>query len=206
MLIQKIHRFYILIGILLYAILFIYWRDSISFFNTVNVFVFASYAFILSFCLNKDESFYTNRNLIAITFLYSITFVILYMQLSDYYIGNTFIFSESDARYYERYSFIMKDLSFSDALEYISRYWGYDDWGAPMFMALMLKIVPSKLFVNFCYIVMNTIGAYCLFYIGKSIMSKQYAFIGTLSYAISSYSIFFMSCFWKEQKVIMKGM
>ena len=49
---------------------------------------------------------------------------------------------------------------------------------------------------------MNTIGAYCLFYIGKSIMSKQYAFICTLSYAISSYSIFFMSCFLKEETMI----
>ena len=202
MLLSKILKSYILIGILLYAILFIYWRDSISFFNTINVFVFASYAFTLSFCLNKDESFYTNRNLIAITFLYSITFVILYMQLSDYYIGNTFIFSESDARYYERYSFIMKDLSFSDALEYISRYWGYDDWGAPMFMALMLKIVPSKLFVNFCYVMMNTIGAVCLFSIGKSIMSKQYAFFGTLAYSLSSYTMFFVSSYLKEEIMV----
>lgn len=202
MMLYKIHRSYILIGILLYAILFIYWRDSISFFNTINVFVFASYAFTLSFCLNKDESFYTNRNLIAITFLYSFIFVSVYIQLSDYYMGNSFMFSEADSRYYERYSFVMKDLSFPDAIEYISRYWGYDDWGASMAMALMLKIVPLKLFVNLCYILMNTIGACCLFYIGKSIMSKQYAFIGCLVYAISSYSLFFMSCFLKEEIMV----
>ena len=90
-------------------------------------------------------------------------------------------------------------MNFDDALAYISHRWQYDDWGAPMSMAFILKLVPSKVFLNFCYVLMNTVSAYFLFDIAKRLMMVQYAYVATLVYAISSYSIFFQGCFLKEE-------
>jgi hypothetical protein len=97
----------------------------------------------------------------------------------------------------------MKDMGFVEALNYISN-WDYDDWGAPMSMAFILKIVPSKLFLNFCYILMNTLTALLMFDIGKLIgMSKKYAYMAALAYSIASYSMFMMGTFLKEETFVL---
>ncbi len=198
-LLYKTFKTYILVGSLLYLFLLAYWYNYISFYNLLNVTVFASYAGILYFSCNKPDSFYTSSRLCTTVFLYSIVVVSSYMVMSDYYTGNTFLFSTNDARIYEKYSFHIKDLSFEEAFSYISRILNYEDWGAPMTMAFILKIIPSKIFLNCCYVIMNTISAFCLFDIGKSIMSKQYAFIAVLTYTISSYALYFCGTFLKEE-------
>ncbi len=205
MLLNKVIRIYILIGIVLYAILFIYWNDSISYFNGQNVFTFACYAFLLWVSANMPKEFYTSRRLGITVFVYSLFFVAMYILMSDYYMGNTFLFSEADARKYEKISTELYNMNPSEWISYLNTYkrWGADDWGAPVSMAIMLKIVPSKLFINFCYILMNTIGAICLFNIGKSIMNRQYAYMATISYSLSSYSLFFMGCGLKEEIMVL---
>ena len=204
MLLKETIKYYILIGIALYVILLIYWTDSISYFNLLNIFTFASYAFLLWTSANQPEEFYISRRLGITVFFYSLFFVGMYMLLSDYYMGNTFLFSEVDARTYEKMSRHLYNMSPSDWISYlrINKRWGFDDWGAPVSMALMLKMVPSKLFINFCYILMNTIGAICLFNIGKCMMIKQYAYMASVSYALSSYSMFFMGCGLKEEIMV----
>jgi len=49
---------------------------------------------------------------------------------------------------------------------------------------------------------MNTLNAIFLFNIGKSVMSRQYAYLASLTYAISSYSVFFMGCGLKEEILV----
>lgn len=198
-LLRKFCLSYLGIGISLYVFLFAYWGIGADVFNMVNVITLLAYGIFIWLSCNKPDDYYSNRRLCLTVFIYSVIFVLLFWQVSDNYTGNTFLFSERDARKYERYSMVMKDMNFNDALKYISHIWKYDDWGAPMSMAFILKIVPSKAFLNFCYMLMNTVAAYCLFDIAKRIMMVQYAYIATLIYAISSYSIFFQGCFLKEE-------
>ena len=197
---SKMIRAYLLIGLTSYVIIFLYWLNSVNFYNVLNVTTFLSYVYLLWICVDKDEEYFSNRRLWLTIFVYSIVFVSLYLLLSYYYNGNTFLFSYQDAKMYERYSFRMKDMGFTDAVSYISKIWGFDDWGAPMSMALILKFVPSKLFVNFCYVVMNAASGLLLYGIGKMIkMSKKYAYMAALSYSIASYSMFVMGSFLKEE-------
>ena len=201
------NRAYLLVGVLLYAILAVYWGSHIGtygYYNILNVLVFCSYSFVLWNSCGKSEYFYTESRLALTVFTYSLVFVGLYMLLSHYYTGNTFIFSEADARNYERTSFAIKDMSFGQAIDYIvyQRGWTFEDWGAPMTMGFVLKMIPSKLFLNFFYVLLNTIGALLLFRIGKKLMSAQYAYMSSLTHAISSYSMFFMGVFLKEEIMV----
>lgn len=201
---SKVIQTYVIIGVVLYLVIFLYWFNSVNPYNILNITVFLSYAYMLWICVNKEESYFTNRRLWFTVFLYSLVFVFLYLLLSYYYSGDSYVFSLIDARIYERQSFRMKDMGFLEALNYISHRADYDDWGAPMIMALILKIIPSKLFLNFCYVLMNTMTAIMLFDIGKIIgMSKKYAYIAALSNTIASYTLFMMGTFLKEEIFIM---
>ena len=198
--INRIIQSYFVIGVALYLIIFFYWLDSFNYYNILNVATLLSYTYLLWISINKEEDYFTNRRLWLTVLVYSFVMVGLFLQMSYFYTGNTFLFSEGDARLYERASFLLKDKGFVEALALLSRGATYDDWGAPMSMAFLLKIVPNKLFVNICYILMNVIGALCLFSIGRNIkMSRKYAYMAALSYAISSYSIFFIGSFLKEE-------
>ena len=109
------------------------------------------------------------------------------------------MFSEMDAKAYLRQSSHLVNVPLSQYLVYLKSIgWGYDDWGAPVAQSFLLTIVPSKLFVNFGYVVMGTIGACALFDIGRSIMQVKYAYIASLSYSIASYSLFFCCSYLKE--------
>lgn len=201
-LLRKFCLSYLGIGISLYVFLLAYWGVGADVFNMVNVITLLAYGFLIWLSCNKHDDFYSGSRLCLVVFIYSVIFVLLFWLVSDYYTGNTFLFSERDARKYERYSMAMKDMDFDEAWLYISHRWNYDDWGAPMSMAFILKLVPSKVFLNFCYVLMNTISACCLFDIAKRVMMVQYAYISTLVYAISSYSIFFQGCFLKEEIMV----
>ena len=202
-LLDKTIRAYIGLGVILYAILFICWENSISWYNTLNVFTFATYAFLLWTSTNRPEEYYTSKRLAITVFMYSVIFVVLYMMMSDYYTGDTFLFSESDARAYEKYSFTLLDLPVDKWTSFLEkRGWGFDDWGAPISQSLALHLLPFKLFVNFCYIMLNTAGSVLLFKIGRQIMMRSYAYIASLTYAIASYSIFFMGSYLKEEIMV----
>lgn len=201
---SKMIRAYLFIGLTTYLIILLYWLNSVNLYNILNTTVCLSYAYMLWTCVNKDENYFTNRRLWLTVFLYSMIFVSLFLLLSYYYTGNTFLFSYIDARVYEQYSFRMKDMGFIEAIHYISQIWNYDDWGGVMSMAFILKIVPSKLFLNFCYVLMNTATALLLFDTGKMIgMSKKYAYMASLSYSIASYSLFMIGTFLKEETFIL---
>lgn len=197
---SKMIRAYLFIGLTAYLIIFLYWLNSINLYNILNMVTFLSYAYLLWMCVNKEEDYFTNRRLGITVCVYSLIFVSLYLLLSYYYTDNTFLFSYRDARVYEQLSFQMKDMSLPEAFNYISDVWRYDDWGAPISMAIILKIVPSKLFVNFCYILMNTIIALLMCDMGKMLgISRKYSYIAALAFSIASYSLFIMGSFLKEE-------
>lgn len=195
----KLIRSYIAIGLVLYLFIFFYWLDSVNYYNILNVAALLSYAYLLWACIDKDDEYFSNRRLWLTVFLYSSLFVGLYLQMSELYGGN-FIQNMGDGKAYARLTNRMKDMSGIEALTYISHVWGYDDWGAPMTMAFIFKIIPSKIFLNFCYILMNSVSALWLFSIGKTLnMSKKYAYMAALTYSIASYTLFFLGSFLKEE-------
>ena len=203
LLIGRITRSYVISGLTLYFIIIFYWLDSVNYYNILNIITLLTYAYLLWTCINKEESYFTNTRLWLTVFAYTFVFTIFYLQMCLFYTGNNFLFSEFDARVYERHAFLMKDMDFGDALIYISDIWRYDDWGAPVSMAYLLKIAPHKLFVNFCYVVMNSLSALFLFSIGRTLkMTRKYAYMSALSYAIASYTIFFLGSFLKEEILI----
>ena len=199
LLISKITRSYFVMGLILYPIILFYWLDSFNYYNLLNIASWLTYAYLLWSCVNKDESYFTPRRLTLTVLVYTSIFVMLYLQMSFYYTGNIFLFSELDARVYYALASRMKDMGFVDAINYVSQRWKYDDWGAPMTLAFLMKIVPYKAFVNFVYIMMNCICVLCLFDIGQKIgMTRKYSYMGALTYGIASYGIFFMGSFLKE--------
>ena len=197
-------RAYIIIGAFLYIALIYYWNFPHPYYAALNIFTFTTFAIFVWKAPRMKPHKYTVKRLWLTVFFYSLVFVALYLLLSDYYTGNTYIFSEKDARLYEDLSFRIKGLSYKEALYYITVMGElpYDDWGAPMVMSYILKIIPAKLFINFIYVVLNTLSACMLFGLGRSIMDRRYAYTATLVYSISSYSIFFMGSFLKEDMLL----
>lgn len=195
-----INKLYLLIGIVLFMILMAIWHLPYVPYNLLVIFTFLAFSAVIFKSIYLKEHQFTNKRLALTVFFYSLIFVVLYMALSLFYTGNTFIFSEVDARLYEELSYSIKDLTHEEALSHLSSYeeFGYDDWGAPLTMSLMLNILPYKEFVNFLYIILNTISTCMLFAIGKNIMDNRHSYIGALVYGISSYTIFYMGSFLKE--------
>lgn len=195
----RLNRAFFLSGVLLYLFLFLYWGNSINYYNILNVVTFLSYAGLIWLCMKKEDEYFTYTRLSLTVFVYSIIFVGLYLLLADINSDYMSILTRYDVTTYEKYSFRMKDMGFPALFSYLSQILSFDDRGAPLAMAVILKIVPSKFFFIFSQILMNVVGALCLFSISKSIMPRKYGYTAVLVYTISSYSIFFMSCMLKEE-------
>ena len=179
-LLQYTNKLYILAGIILYLSLLFFWHLPYLTYNLIAFFTFLTYAIIILASLNLKENKYTSQRLAFTVFFYSLLFVSIYMAVSYYYMGNTFIFSEVDARLYEGWSYSIKDLTYEQKLSQLSSYeeLEFDDWGAPLTMSFILKILPYKEFLNFIYIILNTVSTCMLFAIGKTIMDKRYSYVG----------------------------
>lgn len=201
---SKTLQAYFVIGLTAFLIIFLYWLNSVNYYNLLGVVVFFTYSYLLWMCIDKEEDYFTGRRLWITVFVYSLIFVILYLQMSYYYTGNTFLFSERDARTYEKMGFRLVDVPITSMMPYLAEHhWEFDDWGAPLSMALILKIIPSKLFLNLCYILINTCCALLLFDVGKILnMSRKYAYMAALAFSLASYSIFFMGAFLKEEMFV----
>ena len=120
LLISKITRSYFVMGLILYPIILFYWLDSFNYYNLLNIASWLTYAYLLWSCVNKDESYFTPRRLTLTVLVYTSIFVMLYLQMSFYYTGNIFLFSELDARVYYALASRMKDMGFVDAINYVS--------------------------------------------------------------------------------------
>lgn len=176
-----------------------------SWYNVLNFFTFVSFAFILWISSNKSDEYYTRNRLGITVFVYSFIFVGLYLVMSDYYTGNTFLFSVADARTYERYSLaiVNSDMTIQEAISFLVKHrFDYDDWGAFIFMLYPYSIIKSKLALNFAYITLGTISSIFLFDIGNRFMLRSYAYLASLSYSIASYSLFFYGSHLKETAML----
>ena len=199
-LLEKSIKYYIIIGLFLYVILYILYGDVYSYYNILNFMAFISYAFLLYTATNRQEGYYKARRLAITVFFYTLIFVGMYQYMGEYYAGNTFLFSEADAKTYQKIVNSMVGMPVWKWIPYLQNdvRWGYDDYGAPIFMSIIYGIFPHKLFLNFIYILLNVASAVMLFRISEAFMMKSYAYLATLTYSTASYVIFFMGSGLKE--------
>lgn len=200
MMLQDYHKKIILLGLLIIStIIILQFNISFNWATGVSVLSFVSFITILYRSIGYEDNYYTSTRVFFTVTIYSIVMVALYWWLSWYIEGDTYIFSKVDAIFYERISMRLKDMSYTEGLIYLkTNDIAFDDLGALFMMSTILKVVPSKIFLNFCYVIMGGITAIALFRTGCRIMSRQYAYLAAVAYAISSYNIFFYGSFLKE--------
>lgn len=196
---KTFHKVIFLIGLALYALLTItFHKKGFSLVTMVSVITFASYMLVLLNAINRPIKFYKSSRLALTVFVYQIVIVSLFFLLSYMYDGDSFLFSKIDAKIYEYYSLKMAEMPYDHALSYISEEYQFDDWGAFFMMSTILKIIPSKLFLNFCYVIFGTVMSVLLYGVGKRIMPRNYAYLASLAYSTSSFSVYFNGTFLKE--------
>jgi hypothetical protein len=122
-------------------------------------------------------------------FLYSLFAVGLFHFLSYTIDGDTFVFSKKDAMDYFNNSLRLSSMGIGESYEELLRLGNFDDWGAYLWISSVFRIIPSKIFLNFCYCIIGTISSSMLFYIGRNLMPRRYAYIAALSYSIASYTV-----------------
>lgn len=202
MLLQAINKNYLYIGILLFAVF------TASIINDSH-FVWMHIVSFLSFCIYgivmfqstlMDNSFFRKRNLALIVFTVSIAETTLFVLLSYYINDDFFVFSKADALLYYRESMKMAEMSFIDSYNYYVDVlnFGTDDIGAFFSISTIFRIIPSQLFLYFCYCIVGTISSLMLFDISRNFMPRRYAFLSALSFSSASFILTFQSTCTKE--------
>lgn len=202
-LIKTTIHIYILTGLILYSALPFFCDDIISYYNCINILLFISYIITLWCSMGKYKEYYSYGRLGVTVFCYSIIFVIILLDASVYYSGDTYFWDYTDPYAYSRVddAIVESDTSFFDQPELIHKlydYWDFQDWGASMTQSLFLGLIHSRYFLFFSQTCVGAVGAMLMFGFGKEIMQIEYAYMAALSYSISSFSIFYYGSFRKE--------
>lgn len=192
-----------LIGVLMYGLTAsLLAEKTLTWMVGCTFLTFCSQIALLFYYVNKEELCFTSKRLYTTVFLYTLLHAALFMAISYFYTGDTYMFSKSDAMLYTEVSQKFIDLGITDGFKYLSSHIDMDDWGAVLWDALCLSIVPDKLFLNFMYILLGTFGSIYLFKTGRFFMSDKYAFLGSLTFSTSSFWIFYHCGFLKETAMV----
>jgi hypothetical protein len=197
---KRINIFYLIISIFLYIILFNNSSDEFNFIVPLAIFT----TIIYSITLHLSYQIQKSRTILAIeVFIYSAIFIFLYNSISYTYRGNFFLFSESDAVFYETQVLKLIDMPFSEAIAYYLTYMSLDDLGMILILLPLYYINDSNLLLNLFYLFVNILIALNIFSLSQNFMSKKYAFLVSISYTLSSFSLFFHSSGLKESFMVL---
>lgn len=194
---------YFIIALLIYGY---FWFSTSSDFVSLYFYhfvVFVFYASTLYFISKKTKGYFTKANLLALVFI--VSFIIVYTNnyVSYIYNSNLFVFSEVDAVNYYYHSLNMASRSMSDAISYYLSFYSVEDLGAVLISSTLYRIIESKLFLNFFYIIVGLFTALGIYRISFNFMSVKYAFICSVSYSLSSFVLWFHSSGLKESFMCM---
>jgi hypothetical protein len=196
---KRLNHTYLLTAGLLY---FIFWFATDSYYlpvYVVHIFNFLTYFFILNHISKKPMNESTLQlNLIVWVFIFSTALVAVNNITSFSYRGNFFVFSEADAQSYHYQSLSMAAKSFTDAVTYYLSFKKLEDLGAVLIVSTLYRLIGSNLIVNFFYIVVGLITALGIYRIASRFMSLRYSFVCSVSYALSSFVLWFHSTGLKE--------
>ena len=195
----KWHYNIFIIGLLTISLIGI-WTNQFSFdlmaLGTMVAFV-SQMSLLLFFAQNEGGRF-AEKTLFVIVLIYSILLGVVFMSLSEYFDGDTFMLTKKDAMLYYKGSMRANDVGFIENAAYIMKVRDFDDWGAFLYDSFLMSIIPSKFFLNFSYMLTGAISSVLLFRIGQHYMPEAYAFVGAMAYGTSSYLIMFHCTFLKE--------
>ena len=200
----KLHTNILIIGLLTIGFMAVKVYDrAFSLMTLCLVISFISQMALMILFSRKEQERFSDKTIFSTVFVYSILICSLFMLISFYYEGDTWMFSKSDALYYYNESSKAARLGIFRGFKYILDTSGSDDWGALMFFTVLMYIAPYKLLLNTMYFLFGAITSVMLFRTGKAFMSESYAFMAALAYCTSSYVMFFHCTFLKESLFVM---
>ncbi|MBR0439552.1 MAG: glycosyltransferase family 39 protein [Bacilli bacterium] len=190
---------YLWVGIIIYCLLIVTIGDTFTWTSFVGFLALLISGSCLIYFSNREDDFFRSIKLAEIVFVYSVIFVSLFYLVSDYYDNDLYLFNKNDAVVYEKLSKDMASTTLEKSILLLkATYKSFDDWGAPYVMSTVLRIYPSKLFLNLFYICLGTFGALYLYGMGKFLMSNKMAFMASFAYSTSSFALYFHGTFLKE--------
>lgn len=146
-----------------------------------------------------EERHLTSSRLFFTVLVFALFFVFSFYLCFDYYTNQCFAYNLYDGKGYEMICQKFFGKSISDVYNWVMAHWDVGDLGAPIYMSLLYNAIPSFYFLSFVHIILGAFSAVALFYIGQQIMtSKTYAYLGALSYSISSCTLYFYGAHIKE--------
>ena len=195
----KWHNNIFIIGMLTISLIGI-WTNQFSFdlMALGTVVAFVSQMSLLLFFAQNEGGRYAEKTLFVTVLTYSILLGVVFMSLSEYFEGDTFMLTKKDAMLYYKGSMRAHDVGFLENAKYLMGKKAFDDWGAYLYDSFLMSIIPSKFFLNFSYMLTGAISSVLLFRIGQHYMPEAYAFTGAMAYGTSSFLIMFHCTFLKE--------
>lgn len=163
-----------------------------------TVIAFISQICLMIFFANHEEMTSSPKVLFLTVFVYSLALGGIFMSISDYFAGDTFMLSKGDAMAYYKESMKVSQMGYIEGAKHLMSHHDYDDWGSYFFDSFMMSLIRDKLFLNFAYMLLGACASVFLFKIGRNYMPDIYAFLAGLAYGTSSYMIFFHCSFLKE--------
>jgi len=200
---KSINKVYLLIAILLYFILSPKISGDYVLVTLFNILSFISYFTILYLNNRLNIKFYTKTYLRIEVFIYSLLFITMQNLISYYYNNDFFMFSTSDAVTYHLKTIKILNLSFENAIDEYLMDMGFDDLGIILILYPLYHIFESNLILNLFYLFVSVITALGIFNISQNFMTKKYAFLSSLSYSLSSFTLYFHSTGLKESLMVM---
>jgi len=200
---KSINKVYLLIAILLYFILSPKISGDYVLVTLFNIFSFISYFTILYLNTALNIKFYTKTYLGIEVFIYSFLFITMQNLISYYYNNDFFMFSNSDAVTYHLKTIKILNLSFENAIDEYLIDMGFDDLGIILILYPLYYIFESNLILNLFYLFVSVITALSIFNISQNFMTRKYAFLSSLAYSLSSFTLYFHSTGLKESFMVM---
>ena len=166
--------------------------------TVATVIAYISQLSLMIFFSRDDEVQYSGKVLFLTTIVYCLLIGTMFMCLSYYHDGDTFMFSKADAMFYYNNAIKSANMGFLANAKRIIKTFEFDDCGSLIFDSFIMYLIPNKLFLNAIYMLSGALSSVMLFRIGEHFMPRVYAFLAAMTYGTSSYLIFFHCTFLKE--------
>lgn len=138
-----------------------------------------------------------------IIFVFSLLIVSVYNYTSFLYNDNFFVFSEGDSATYHFHALKMSSKTFENAIAYYLSLYSLEDIGMVLISSTLYRFIASNLILNLFYIFTGLITALGIYRISSNFMSIKYAFICAVTYALSSFVLWFHASGLKESFLCM---
>lgn len=175
-------------------------NDLIFWVNFLGLLFF--YLLIL-FCMKFGS--YNEIQLVFWVFLYNIVFVLLNIYLFYLYTGEIFEFTGSDSHSYHLFASEYSKLPLIEGIKKFTSFtkYSFDDTGYVFYLSTLYSIFNSPLICRIFNVLLNTFTVILLFRIAKNFMHVKYAFIASMVFGISSYTVYYQSSGLKETLMLL---